>query len=247
MTNKLALIVAVVLGVLSILGIKAYVDKIERDFRVSENKISVMVAARDLKVDQIFTEDDIATEEFPRSVLESALRNTWVRDRQTIVTTRVKAPIKMGQVLLTTHFATDSGTVDERPKFAATQRAVTIPITFTGGLAGMLKPQDDVDLVVSMAITTGGGRQVQATRTLFKGVQVLATDGNTNAFSTGASNYQTLTLSLSPRDCNKLLFVISQGATIQCLLTQPGAPDSKGFNAITGNDIYKDVAADIGR
>ena len=247
MTNKLALVVAVVLGVLSILGIKAYVDKIKGELAIKGNKIGVMVAARDLEVDQIFTEDDIANEEFPREFLEKALRNTWVRDPQTIVTRRVSAPIKLGQVLLTTHFDQEGPSADTRPQFTQQQRAVTIPITFTGGLAGMLRPQDDVDLVISMAITTSSGRLVQATRTLLKGVQIVATDGNTNAFSTGSTNYQTLTFALSPRDCNKLLFVMSQGAAIQCLLTQHGAPDHKSWNVYTARQIYKEVAAEIGR
>ena len=46
MTNKLALIVAVVLGVLSIMGIKAYVDQIEQREKVKQELIEVMVASR---------------------------------------------------------------------------------------------------------------------------------------------------------------------------------------------------------
>ena len=62
-----------------------------------------------------------------------------------------------------------------------------------------------------MTVETTQGQSVQITRTLFKGVQILATDGNISP--TGPEfPYTMLTFALSPRDVNKLLFVLSQGA-----------------------------------
>ncbi len=246
MTNKLALIVAVVLGVLSILGIKAYVEKIRVAAEVDQEKMNVLVASRDIKSDRIFTEDDIEEAQFPRQVLEQALRNTWITDRTTIVSLRTQSPIKAGQVLLTSHFHRGGVRGGGRIKFKQHERAITIPVTHVGGLAGMLKPQDNIDIVVSMTVSDPAGRSVKITRTLFKGVQILALDSITNAFVTSAGGYSTLTLALSPRDCNKLLFVMGQGGALTCLLTQPGTPASKGFLPITGDDLYKEIVGELG-
>lgn len=245
MTNKLALIVAVVLGVLSILGIKAYVEKIQNAAEVDQEKMNVLVAVRDISADRIFTEDDIHEAQFPRQVLEQALRGTWITDRTTIVSLRTKSPIKEGQVLLTSHFHTGVRG-GGRIKFKQHERAVTVPVSQVGGLAGMLKPQDNIDVVVTMSVSDPAGRKVIVTRTLFKGVQILALDSITNAFATTAGSYSTLTLALSPRDCNKLLFVLSQGGSLACLLTQPGTPPSKGFTPITSDDLYKEVVGELG-
>jgi Flp pilus assembly protein CpaB len=244
LTNKLALIVAVVLGVLSILGIKAYVEKIRVAAEVDQEKMNVLVAVRDIPADRIFTEDDIEEAQFPRQVLEQALRNTWITDRTTIVSLRTKSSIKSGQVLLTSHFHTGVRG-GGRIKFKQHERAITVPVSHTGGLAGMLKPQDNIDLAVTMSVSDPAGRKVMITRTLFKGVQILALDSITNAFAT-SGNYSTLTLALSPRDCNKLLFVLSQGGSLACLLTQPGTPPSKGFIPITSDDLYKEVVTELG-
>ncbi|RMG06957.1 MAG: Flp pilus assembly protein CpaB [Planctomycetota bacterium] len=246
MTNKLALFVAVALGILSILSLNAYVDKIKLGQEVRLEKMTVMVAARDIAEGQIFTEDDIETAQFPRSVIEQALRNTWVNDKSTILGTRTKARIKQGQILLTSHFQTRVRK-DAELRFGKDQRAISIPISRTGGLVGMLKPQDTIDIIVSMSIKDPAGRQVQVTHTLLQGVQILATDSVTSAFSAGVGAYSTITVALSPRDCNRLLFALSQGAMIQCALTQEGTTPYKGSVPVIADDLYREIAGELGR
>lgn len=245
MTNKLALIVAVVLGALSILGIKAYVERVKVQTELRDEKMEVFVAARELDEGRTFSIDDIETAQFPRAVLEQALQGTWITDKATIEGMRLKSKIKAGQILLTSHFDRGGPRNIKRIDFQPTDRAITIPISRTGGLAGMLRPQDSVDLIVSMSIKDRSGRSVQLTRTLFKGVQILATDNNINP-SFGGGSYSTLTFALSPRDVNKLLFVISQGAQIHCVLTKPGTPPTKGFLPYTPELFYGEIRSELG-
>jgi Flp pilus assembly protein CpaB len=246
-TNKLALVVAVVLGVLSILGIKAYVERIQESNLLRQEMMEVMVAARDIDENRLFMEDDIETARFPRATLEQALRNTWVTDKQTVLGVRTKAKIKAGQILLVSHFHSGGPVSGQGPKFGKDQRAITIPISRTGGLAGMLKPQDTVDLIASLSIKDPAGKQVQVTRTLLKSVQIIATDNVTSAYAASGGFYSTLTFALSPRDTNKLLFAINQGAQLQCALLQPGTPPSQGFLPVTADDLYQEIIGELRR
>ena len=137
-----------------------------------------------------------------------------------------------------------SGAVADRLKFLPNQRAITVGISRTGGLSGMLRPQDIVDIIVSMTVTDTAGRTIKLTRTLFKSVQILATDANLDP-SRPSGRYSTLTFALAPRDANKLLFVISEGAQIQCALTMPGAPESKGYTPIIANTLYEEIMPEL--
>src|SRR5690606_18973047 len=119
--------------------------------------------------------------------------------------------------LQTHHFHTQ-GPNSDGPKFPKDQRAVTIPVSRTAGLSGMLKPGDYVDIVVTMDLIDPQGNTLQVTRTLFKNVMILATDTNTSPYDPSSRGYSTLTLRLRPEECNKLLHCINKGAVVHCLL-----------------------------
>ncbi len=245
MTNKLALLVAVILGGLSVLGIKLYVDKIEEQYRRDERKLPYLVAAHDVGEGEILTQDDIAIQQFNSEVIDAALRNTHIKesDRQSILGRRTRGPIREGQILQTHHFHTQ-GPGDEL-KFAKDQRAVTIPVSRTAGVAGMLKPGDYIDIVVTMDLIDPQGNTLQVTRTLFKNVMILATDTNTSPYDTASRGYSTLTLRLRPEECNKLLHCINKGAVVHCLLVQEGTSPTAGFDTVVTDTLYEEVAPEI--
>lgn len=245
MTNKLALAVAVILGILSILGIKAYVERIQLEGSYKVEKINVMVAARNIDEGQTFTEDDIEIQQFPREFLEAAFRNSWIKEteRSAIVGGRTKAKIKLGQVLQTIHFYEQKQKNDLQ--FTKSERAVTIPIDPIGGLSGMLRPGSNVDLIVSLNLKDPTGQGIDVTRTLFKNVRIIATDGNTDPFGLGGGVYASLTFALPPGDCNKLVWCVNNGATFHCLLTQPGTPETKGFDPVVSDQLYREIAPEL--
>ena len=245
MTNKLALIVAVVLGVLSILGIKAYVERVQQDLMYTTEMMTVMVAARDIPPGTIFTDDDIETNQFPRDVLRNALRDTWETNRDAIIGARTKTRVKAGQILLTAHFHTKIE--GKRINFGKDQRAMTIPINRVAGLSGMLRPGDNIDLATNLNIKDPSGKTYPVARTLFQNVRILATDSNTDPYGLAGESYSTLTLALTPRDCNKLLWVINNGGQIHCLLTQPGTPPSNSNEPIIADVLYREIAAELRR
>lgn len=245
MTNKLALAVAVLLGVLSIVGIKAYVDQMKTQMMYQTEEIPVLVAAREIGTNQLFQEDDYEVQNFPREILERALRNTWVREseKSTIIGARTRAKIKAGQVLLGSHFARSAG--GDRLKFPPNQRAITVPISRTGGVAGMLKPGNYVDIIVTLDLTDKTGEQLSVTRTLLKSVLILACDQNTNPHMLTTGAYSTLTLRLSPQDCNKLVYCLTKGATLHCALRKDETSAEPGFHPVIADVLYKDISKEL--
>lgn len=245
MTNKLALVVAVVLGVLSIIGIRLYVEGIEKSQIQQQMLIDVLVASKDIPAQRVFGPDDVDVAQLPASFVDQAFRKSHITDRATVIGLRVVKPIAAGQVLQTYHFQDKTGS-GGRLQFDKEYRAITIPISRVGGVAGLLKPADLVDIIVNMQVQDrSSGQGLVVTRTLFKNVRILACDTNTDPF-VEMSGYSSLTLRLRPEDCNKLAFALFNGGVLHMTYVQPGTGESPSFNPVTPDDMWGDVREEIG-
>lgn len=244
MTNKLALVVAVVLGVLSIVGIRLYVDKIEKNNLILQNLVDVLVASRDIPAGKVFGPEDVEIAQFPAHVMDGAFRKSNITDKATVIGLKTIEPIGAGQVLQTYHF--QKSVRGPRLRFEKEYRAITIPISRVGGVAGLLKPSDQVDVVINTQLQDATGANLVVTRTLLRNVLILAVDANTDPF-TELSSYQTVTLRLRPEDCNKLSFCLYNGASIHLTYVQPGTPEGTGYDAVVAEDFWRDVKDELQR
>lgn len=248
MTNRLALMVAVILGVLSIVGIKTYVDRLQEEYRSTIDPIPVLVAAHDIPEGQLFTDDDVLVENFDRQFLSKALRGSWVKEteRPSITGARTRTRVLAGQVLQHVHFHSLGGT-QKKVEFSKDQRAITIPANPVTAVAGMLKPGDYIDIIVSMDLVEPSGKKLPVTRTLFKNVIILATDQTTSPFEITGKSYQTITVRLPPEDCNKLAHCLSQGGMLHYALVQEGTSPKAGYAPTTNDDLYKEISPELQR
>lgn len=242
MTNKLALIVAVVLGVLSIVGIRLYVDKLEKSQMMRDNLIDVLVASRDLPAGKIFGPEDVEIAQFPAQVIDRAFRKSNISDKATVIGVKTVEPIGVGQVLQQYHFQRRTG--GPKLSFGKEYRAITIPISRVGGVAGLLKPSDQVDVVINMQVTDETGASLVVTRTLLKNVLILAVDSNTDPF-TEVGSYGTVTLRLRPDECNRVAYCLYNGASFHLVYLQPGTPEGTGYDATLGESMWNDVKQEI--
>lgn len=244
MHNKLALIVAVVLGVLSIVGIRLYVDNLQRKFDLDKELIDVFVASKDLPVGDTMGADDVDIAQFPARFMDAAFRRSHISDKATIMGSRTIERISAGQVLQNYHFEKRIGS-GPKLKFTKEYRAITIPISRVGGVSGLLKPTDTVDVLINMQLKDrNSGESLLVTRTLFKNVLILATDANTDPY-TDSAGYGTVTLRLTPADCNKMAFCMFNGGAIQLLYVQPGTPEEVGNSPAVADDLWLDIEDEI--
>jgi Flp pilus assembly protein CpaB len=241
--NKLALIVAVVLGVLSIVGIRLYVDNLEKQNILKLELIDVFVASKDLPVGEMISADDVDIAQFSAQFMDQAFRRSHITDKATIMGSRTVERIAAGQVLQEYHF--EKRVTGPKLKFKSEYRAITIPISRVGGVAGLLKPTDSVDVVINTQLNDrSSGAELVVTRTLFKNVLILATDSNTDPY-VETSGYSTVTLRLTPDECNKMAFCMFNGAAIQLLYVQPGTPEDTKLHPFVADDLFLEIEREL--
>lgn len=245
MTNKLALIVAVVLGVLSIVGIKLYVDKIkfqaERDQQIAE----VLVAARDIRPGETLDVKDLERLKLPQIAIQ-AYKRTNIENADTIVGAKTTQEIRQGQVLQTYHFSQKTG-----PKgimqVGTDWRAVAVPVTPITGISGLLRPGDYVDVIVCFELKPDhGGNSIQFTRTLVKKVLILATDSHTDPNAESRLlDYATVTLRLRSPDAAKVVFAVGRQQHLQLAKLDDTSAESQTWDAVSPDMMYSEVEPEL--
>ena len=246
MTNKLALVVAVVLGVLSIMGIRFYVERIKFQYETTQQLVDVPVAARDIRQGEVVQQQDVMTKQFPRVAVE-ALGNTRYKGPDDVQGNRLIAQeVRTGQIFQTFHFRS-AGAQTRRLRVPPGMRAVTIPVNPLNTHCGMLRPGDYIDLIATTDFEmaqTPTGKPERLTRTFLKNVTILATDSITEAEST-FSDYTTLTLLLSPGDTRRLFHFMDTGGTFHIVKVDDGKENGNDF--VNGSKLYDEVRGELQR
>lgn len=250
MTNKMALVVAVVLGVLSIVLIRQYVQKLQQDHQLSLMLKPAFVASRDLEIGTQIADDMIATADFPGQAMERMFGQSRITDKATIMGAKLTTKVIAGQVLTRDHFPANLVIQKSlRGKFKNDYRAITVGIDPIRGVAGMLRPGDYIDIIATIQFSNAdetAGPPMVVTRTILKNVLILATDDKLSPEDVRPGEaYASLTLRLTPKDCNRLVWTMSKGATITTTYVQQGAPEEPGWNSVMPETLFDEVRAEI--
>jgi pilus assembly protein CpaB len=250
-TNKLALVVAIVLGVLSILGIRVYLEKIKSGYELQAQPIPEVVATRDLHQGDVVAKSDITSKDFPRSVIDALGDSRYKNDASAVEGLKVVVgEIKAGQIFQQYHFRRSDRS--KRFEVPIGKRALTIPVNVVNGLSGMLRPGDHIDIVTTeeFQMVLPAGLQIpglkdkiKVTRTLLHKVLILATDAMTDA-QAASPDYQTLTLELTSADANRLIFHMDSGAPIHVTKIDDST-GAAGPELMFGDKAYQEVETDM--
>jgi pilus assembly protein CpaB len=147
---------------------------------------------------------------------------------------RLGSALQRGEVLLLEHLDGAAGGV-----FSAMlqpgRRALTVEVDDRNAIAGLLRPGDRIDLLVSVRDARGGG--VETTWPLLAGVEVLATgqavrrsDGH------GERSYSSITLDVSPEDAHRIVVARAAGA-LSAALRHPDDPDAPELPPLALDDV----------
>ncbi|MDF1660224.1 MAG: Flp pilus assembly protein CpaB [Planctomycetota bacterium] len=206
MNNKLALIVAVVLGILSIVGINMYIQKIKQDSIRGEELVDVYVASKRVAAGSVIEESFVAVKQIPSKFVRS-LRGSQIKKREAIVNSTALIDIEENQIIQSYHVDADFK-VGQGLDFKSTYRAITIKVDAVSGIAGMLRPGDWVDVIGCFELQgfgVGGVKIPQITSVLMRQIKVLATDQQTDPNSKSAQfAYRTVTLRVNPEQVTKV-------------------------------------------
>jgi pilus assembly protein CpaB len=114
------------------------------------------------------------------------------------------------------------------------KRAVTVRVDDVRGVAGFIRPNDRVDVVLIRG--EGGAAGGSYSDLILQGVKVLAVDQVTGERTEQAAVAKVVTLEVSPEDAQKIVLATNIGK-LSLILRQAGAENSDASKRVTEGDL----------
>jgi Flp pilus assembly protein CpaB len=239
MWNKVAILIALVLGVLAVIMVKKYIQS-EHD-KLYADMILVCVAKSDILEGEAITTDHIGFQRMPFRYKPKPAY-FW-KDREQILGLTVKQKISAQEHFLDSMFETSEGakTKVNIVNVPISYRALAIKMSGTEGVAGLCTPGDHIDIVATLSTEEidpddilAEPKTVKYTMTVLPNVTIAALDKFTG--KTGEKppdNYAAATFYLTPLECEVLVHLQkgTQKAEFTYLLRNP-------------NEVYEPEAGD---
>lgn len=218
MKQRVILCIAVVAGLLAALLTRQYLAgkdrEVERELaRLARryNRISVVTVTRDLPAGSVIQTTDIGAIE----VVESQMRSDRIlqEDWRSVVGRKALHRLDKGMPLFWTDIeggAPGQGRLSQDVK--ETMRALSINVGGAAAVSGMVRPNDHVDVIGTFTFPSKDRPEEMelVTFTVVQDVTVLATGTETSKNISGntakATGYGTVTLEVTPREAEMLVF-----------------------------------------
>ncbi len=149
MNKRLALSVAVIMGLMAVFLIHVYIKNIQRNATRGMEEVTVLVAAEDLEKGAVLTDKRVAYRPYPKKYV--ADRAIEPHAAGAAMGAQLKVGIERGKPVfwsdLVTRAELDAGLAgDLQPNMCA----MTVPVTAISGLAGLLSPGMRVDVLLTI-------------------------------------------------------------------------------------------------
>jgi len=217
--NRLALVVAVVLGLIAMYGVHQYIAKREQQFRKKFQTVRVAAAAQRIKAGQVIR---------PQMLLEGGLEvpeaavtadHMLVSEQDRLIGQTINRTVERGEPLLASYFRRPVERLEN--KLQPGQRALTLRVDAITGVGGNLAPGCRVDILGTFPVASdrrAASTSAAATKTvlLFSDVAVLAVDNRTRedryiAPGERRRTYQSVTVAVTPEEANILVYAQDYG------------------------------------
>lgn len=223
MRNKLFLLFAVIFAAGAALSAYFYLESVEEAYREAGKYVTVVVAGSDIPVRSVVTAGMIKYANMPEQYVHPAA----ARSAQEVLGKIALADIAAGEPILKSKLVAEK---DARYglafSLAAGERAVTVAVTEVSGLAGMVRPNDRVDVIATFDVAPPDPQEPKTSysSTIIHNVRVLAT-GQTlvslkDTKGKKGSGFETVTLAVTPAQA-QLLVLASERGTIRLVLRSP--------------------------
>jgi len=219
MKQKLVLIASVVIGLFAALLTRSYLNakdqevaKLKADFNLSNKKIGVVIAKKSLASGTKLSWDDLGGVD----AIEREVRGRVVleKDAVMLIGQHLSHAIEANQLIGWSDIK--GGELMSR-RLAETlttgRRAISVNVAGAAAVSGMVTPNDHVDVLGTFSFPSAKvpGEMELVTLTILQDVLVLATGKETaNARvlgeKTSGGNYNTVTLEVTPREAEMLVF-----------------------------------------
>ena len=241
--TMIALGVAIVLGIVAVIVANAYLSGRERQIAKSEPQglVRVAVAAMPLKYGDDITPEKIKFVPYPQASLPPGAHRSMAELLPQGKRRVALRPILVNQPLLAADLSGEGGS-----SIAALlpdgMRATTIRINNVSGVAGFVKPNDTVDVLITRAAIGPDGVETgqQVTDVLLQNVRVIAMGASVNPNNQKQSSTSSTTLEVTPVDAQKLVLGEKLGA-LSLVLRKPGEDQNiPDIETVALNDLRYD-------
>ena len=219
----IALGVAIILGVVAVFLANSYLSGRERQLANSpEGMVRVAVAAMPLAYGTDISPDKIKFVQYPQASLPPGTFKSMAELLPEGKRRVVLRPIQVNQPLMAADLSGEGQNASIAALLPDGMRAATVSINDVSGVAGFVKPNDTVDVLITRQPIGGDGaaQGQQVTDVLLQNIRVIAMD------QAAASNGQpavsrTATLELTPIDAQKIALGQQLGQ-LSLVLRKPG-------------------------
>ncbi len=227
MKQKLILIIALICGVLAFFLTGAYLRKEKERIANYASSIWVVGAAQDLPAGSIIKPSDIGKiQVFRRNVGNRAVLPESADEiigKKLLFTINRKEPILWSDVDVP--YRAEAGLADI---VSPSLRAISIAVDSVASVSGMIRPNDRVDIIGTFTIPSADkpNEQEIVTLTVLQDVTILATgqqmaSRTRTSEQTARTSYSTVTLEVTPREVELLVFAQSVRGRLALSLRNP--------------------------
>jgi Flp pilus assembly protein CpaB len=149
MKSKFPLIIAIVIGVVALLAIRSYVNKMEQQAQDKLKGDPVVAASTDIPVGAELTMQMLAPKEVPRQFIPSQAIQGSAEVKQ-IIGRKTRVAVRAGQILLWSDLVSEArgGLASVIP---AGEGAYTVSMS-KGAKSGLIQPSDHIDVIATFAM-----------------------------------------------------------------------------------------------
>jgi pilus assembly protein CpaB len=233
MKQKALLIASVVIGLLAAFLTRSYlnakdreVEKMKADFDRRHKRIEVIAVKKDLPSGTALSMNDIGS----ITVIEASVKGHVVKveDHLLLIGKRTIRPLQEGAPVFWSDIeGGEPGSRGLAGDIKSRMRAISVNVSGAASVSGMVKPNDHVDVLgtFSFPSKTDKDSMELVTLTMLQDVLVLATGRDTAKTQIGdtraASAYSTVTLEVTPREAEMLVFAEQIKGRISLALRNP--------------------------
>ena len=258
MKSKIALVAAVVLGIVAAFGVRSYLKREVRRVDKKLQPMKILVYKKRLPKGAVLLPSMLAKREVPKEAVttDSAL----LRDRVRVFNRRLIADVERNQPVQWKDF--EEVDVSLKATLRPGERAVTLSVDNVTGVAGNIRPGSHVDVFGTFQLvkqtaargarSSGLSKSYTKTALLLSNVLVIAIDNRTTltqysmAARRAGATYSTITVAVTPSEAIMLIYAQESGK-VSLALRYPTDPQSVEKITDISQETLFQVASELER
>ncbi|HMP76969.1 MAG TPA: Flp pilus assembly protein CpaB [Kiritimatiellia bacterium] len=229
MKQRIVLLVSILIGVAAFLLTSQYLRNERDKLYAGAEKIQVIAAARDLPAGTMLQFEDLGR----RTVYKAAVGENVFRpeDLNTIINKKLQFSLRRNDPLMWSYVQLpERGRSGLAPMINPGLRAISISVAGPAAVSGLVQPSDRVDILGTFTFPARSrpGETESVTLTVLQDVTVLATGQRlarnelmNDAWAQASGGYGTVTLEVTPREAELLVFAQTVKGQLTLSLRNP--------------------------